>query len=657
MGFFWRIGRKNKNWEREIENPTFDQRESAAEMAFSLWREKRKKRERPFLIFISLIFILMFGRLLYLQVLKKEVFERMAEQNRIKKVSIKAPRGIIESKDGKILARNTPSFDAVFVPADLPKDYFEREKIYAQLGEILSLNDEFLSSMMENADFSSNKAFLIKENIGHEKALILMGKREKFSGIYLEETAKREYPEGSAFSFVLGYDGKITKEEWDAHPEYKLTDYIGKNGLEYSYENKLKGQDGENYFEVDSLGKVKDQMGTRRPVEGKTLKLSLDAELQKKSFEVLQKILNENPDATGATLVAIDPRNGGVLALVNVPSYDNNFFAGGISHENYVALIEDEKKPMFDRAISGEYPPGSTFKPLVAAAALEEEIITENTVINCTGNVSYGSWNFPDWKTHGPTNLKKAIAESCDVFFYAVGGGWSGINGLSIDRMNVYARKFGLGDSLGIDLPAEAKGNIPDREWKFKKIGEPWYIGNDYHFSIGQGFALATPLQMVNAVATIANGGKLFRPKLVEKIIDKDGNEDALKPELIREKFISSENLASVQEGMRETVAGANGSGRSLGSLKVVTAGKTGTAQFGTEDKTHSWYVSYGPYENPEMAMAVLVEGGGDGHSWALPATKEIYRWYFDLKRGTIPDEEKKPEEEAKPLEAVVGGE
>ena len=538
MFIFWRK-KKSKNWEREIENPTFDQRETAAEVAFSLWRERRQKRETPFLFLVSLFFLLIFGRLIYLQVIKKEIFETMAEQNRIKKVSIKAPRGSIISQDGKVLARNIPSFDAVFIPADLPKEYSARKEIYSQLGEILSLNDNFLSSMMENADFFSNNAFLIQENIGYEKAVILMEKREKFPGIYLEETAKREYPEGAGFSFVLGYDGKITREELEEHPEYKLTDYIGKNGLEYSYESKLKGKDGENYYEVDSLGKVKDHIGTLRPVEGKSLKLYLDAGLQKKAFEVLQKVLAENPEATGATLVAIDPRNGGVLALVNAPAYDNNLFSGGISHENYVALIEDEKKPMFNRAVSGEYPPGSTFKTIIASAALEEKIVTKDTVINCPGSISYGNWAFPDWKTHGPTNLKKAIAESCDVYFYSVGGGWGGIPGLTIDRMSAYAKKFGLGDKLGIDLPAEAKGNIPDREWKFKQTGEKWYIGNDYHFSIGQGYALATPLQIANAVATIANGGKLFRPSLVEKIIDVDGTEDVLSPELVRSGFIS----------------------------------------------------------------------------------------------------------------------
>lgn len=645
------------NWQGEIDNPTFDQRETAAEVAFSLWREKRKKREGQFLWLVSLVFLLMFGRLLYLQVFKNDHFAKMAEENRIKKVSIKAPRGIIQSQDGKILAQNIPSFDAVFVPADLPKDYSERKTIYSQLGEILTLNDEFLSSMIENADFSSNKAFLIKENIGYEKAVVLMEKRASFPGVYLEETAKREYPSGEIFSFVVGYDGKITKEELQDRPGYKLTDYIGKNGLEYSYENKLKGQDGEVYFEVDALGKIKDQLGSRAPVVGNTLKLHLEAGLQEKAYELLKKILDENPDATGASLVAIDPRDGGVLALVSLPSYDNNLFSGGISHENYVKLISDERKPMFNRSISGEYPPGSTFKPLIAAAALEENIIEEKTVINCSGAINHGSWVFPDWKTHGPTDLKKAIAESCDVYFYALGGGWNEIKGLSIDKMGIYARKFGLGDSLGVDLPAEAKGNIPDREWKFKKLGEKWYLGNDYHFSIGQGYALATPLQMANAIATIANGGKLFRPVLVDKIIEKNGREYRLEPELIRENFISRENLTSIQEGMRETVFGANGSGRSLSNLKVATAGKTGTAQFGADEKTHSWYVSYGPYENPEVALAVLVEGGGEGHSWAVPVSREIYRWYFDLEKGALPDEELEKKEGESILAPVAGGE
>jgi penicillin-binding protein 2 len=216
------------------------------------------------------------------------------------------------------------------------------------------------------------------------------------------------------------------------------------------------------------------------------------------------------------------------------------------------------------------------------------------------------------------------------VFFYAIGGGWGNISGLGVDRMDSYARLFGLGDLLGIDLPWEADGNIPTEEWKFKTFGENWYIGDSYHDVIGQGFITTTPLQMANATAVIANGGRLFRPQVVNKIKKPNGEEEILDSQIIREDFFSRKSIEITREGMRETVAGDSGSGRSLNELEVKSAGKTGTAQFGTEDKTHSWYTSFAPYNNPEIVMAVLVEGGGDGHSFAVPATKDIYRWYFE---------------------------
>jgi penicillin-binding protein 2 len=277
---------------------------------------------------------------------------------------------------------------------------------------------------------------------------------------------------------------------------------------------------------------------------------------------------------------------------------------------------------------------------MVATAALEEGVVNEHTTINCPGQINIGQWIFPDWKTHGKTDIKKAIAQSCDVFFYAVGGGWESINGLGIDRLKKYAKFFGFGDYLGIDLPGEKKGLIPDNTWKFKLLGEKWYIGDTYHAAIGQGYILATPLQVANIAATIANGGKVFRPRIVREMINSKNQEVVpIKEEILNENFLKAENIRIVQEGMRQTVT--DGSGRLLNDLKVATTGKTGTAQFGTEGKTHSWYISYAPYENPELAMVVLVMEGGEGHSWAVPLTKEIYKWYFDEKRGELTKEER----------------
>ena len=333
-----------------------------------------------------------------------------------------------------------------------------------------------------------------------------------------------------------------------------------------------------------------------------------------------------------ASAIAIDPRNGGVLAMVSLPGYDNNLFAKGIAREDYKKIIEDKNLPLFNRSVSGEYPPGSTLKPAVAAAALAEGTVTpETTVLDNQGAIFVGSWRFGDWKVHGMVNMKKAIAESCDVYFYALGGGYGNIPGLGMDRMKKYEKLFGFGEVSGIDLPGEKSGLIPDENWKKEKIGEKWYIGDSYHSAIGQGFITATPLQLANYTAALANGGTLFSPKIVSKIKKSNGEEKIIRPEIIRKNFISPDILKIVREGMRETVL--SGSAKSLNALPIEVAGKTGTAQFGTDNKTHGWFISFAPFENPEIAMVVLAEGGGEGSSSGVPVTKDVFEWYFKNKK------------------------
>lgn len=624
------FGKVKSSGVREVENPVNPDTEINEESSAIHKNENNLKNFQFFWRITIVVVILLLSRTFYLQIIKGSYYKDVAENNRVRSITVKAPRGIIWDKNGQVLARNIPSFDVVFIPLDLPKGENEKKEIYVKLSQALEMNEINIRSIMENAEENSKSSFLLKEGINYEEALILTEKFQNMKGVYLDKTARRDYVDGLIFSHIIGYDGKITQEEIKKNPDYLMTDYIGKNGLEYVYEKLLRGKHGEHRMEVDSNGDIKEDLGIINPTPGDELILHLDANLQKKAYEILFKILEENRDATGAALVAIDPRNGGVLALASLPSYDNNLFAKGISQQQYNDLLEDVRNPLLNRPISGAYPPGSTFKPLMSVAALEEGVITENTSIDCAGVISVGQWKFPDWKTHGVTDIKKAIAESCDVFFYAVGGGWGNISGLGVDRMNSYAKLFGLGEPLGIDLPWEAGGNIPNEEWKFKNFGENWYVGNSYHFSIGQGFVTATPLQMANATAAIANGGKLFVPQLVDKIRKPDGSEEILKGKVISEKFVSEKSIEITREGMRETVVSDSGSGHSLNDLMVESAGKTGTAQFGSEDKTHSWYVSFAPYNNPEIAMAVLVEGGGDGHSFATPATKDVYKWYFE---------------------------
>ncbi|GBE16767.1 stage V sporulation protein D [bacterium BMS3Abin15] len=576
------------------------------------------------IIIISLI--VLSGRVFYLNVIKGDYYQKVAEGNRIRTIVIKAPRGRIYDRFGNTLVNNIPSIDAVVVPADLPNESSERKKVAEQVAKILGLNGGDTWGMIENLNGKSLNPGLLKENISHEESLVILEKRRELPGIEIEKTAVRDYVDSTIFSHILGFEGKIKKEELETHPDYLLTDYIGKQGLEKSYEEYLRGIHGGRQVEVDSLGDVKKEIGTVAPQPGGDLFLSIDAELQKTIFDKLSNILERTQTRTAAA-IAINPQNGEVLALVSLPSFDNNLFSQGMSQEDYSQLINDPDKPLFNRAISGEYPPGSTIKPLIAAAALEENIINENTTVVDSGAINVGSYVFRDWKTHGVTDIRKAIAESCDVFFYSVGGGFYGIEGLGMSRMKKYENLFGWGEKLGIDIPGETDGFVPDEQWKLEALGEKWYIGNSYHAAIGQGFITATPLQVVNYITAIANDGTLYQPRIVSYINKIDGEKMSNDPEIIRENLVSEKNIKIIQEGMRQAVV--SGTATMLNSLPVEVAGKTGTAQFGVEGRTHSWFVSYAPYENPKIAIVVLVEGGREDSFGAVPVTKDIYEWYF----------------------------
>ncbi|MCX6766268.1 MAG: penicillin-binding protein 2 [Candidatus Moranbacteria bacterium] len=579
-------------------------------------------RLKIFRVIVFVIFLLLGARVFYLQIARGGYYSELSRENRVRSIVIKAPRGIIYDRNGEKLVNNVPSFDLIAIPVDIPKDQNLKKQEMADIAEMFGMNSQNIEVIVGSQNESSMNPVLIKENVSQDESLIFTEKYLNLKGFALDQTAVRQYEDGPYFSSFIGYSGKISKDDLAAHPDYLMTDYIGKTGVEYSYEKNLRGVNGKQEVEVDSAGNIQKDFGVTEPVPGSDLVLGIDADLQKKLEDSLQAKLNETGTKTAAA-VAIDPRNGEILAMVNLPSYDNNLFAKGISADDYQKLMSDPDKPMFNRSISGEYPPGSTFKPLVAAAALQEGTITPSTTLDCPAAINIGSYSFPDWKTHGLTDVRKAIAESVDIFFYAVGGGWGDITGLGIDKIQQYADKFGLGRKLGIDIPGEVSGLIPTEQWKQDKLGERWYLGDDYHCAIGQGFVTVTPLQLANYIAAIANGGTVFQPHLVDSIKKIDGSVEKL-----NKNFVSAANLQVVREGMRQTVL--SGTAQPLKDLPVEVAGKTGTAQFGSgNEREHGWFVSFAPYNNPTIAMAVLVEGGGEGFSTAEPVTHDVYQWYF----------------------------
>lgn len=579
-----------------------------------------------FFVIAALGLVVLAGRIFYLDIVKGEEYQEKAARNSLRHIVIPAPRGIVYDRFGKALVRNTPSMDAVLIPADVPLGD-GRDQLRETLIKLLSLDRGEVEELFSRLDRRSTKPVLLKERISQEEALLIAGRIRELQGVGLYRSAYRDYMDGLIFSHVLGYEGKIKQEELDEHPDYLMTDSIGKQGIEKSYESILRGKHGFQRVEVDALGQVKKDLGTAYPEAGSDLFLNIDADLQKKIFDSLSALLEKN-DLHRAAAIAIDPRDGAVRALVSLPGFDNNLFSQGISSADYRTLADDPSQPLFNRAVSGEYPPGSTLKPVVASAALAEGVVDESTVIDGLGGaLRIGAASFRDWTVHGPSSIRQAIAESNDIFFYTIGGGYGNIRGLGMDRMKKYELLFGYGEKTGIDTTGEADGLVPDARWKEEKIGERWSIGNTYHASIGQGFVLATPLQILNSVAAIANGGTLYEPHIAAQVRSSDGQATAIAPRIIRQGFIDPGVLQIVREGMRQTVT--SGTAQSLKDLPVTSAGKTGTAQFGGDGKTHGWFVSFAPYEQPELAMIVLVEGQGEEGYNAVPVTRDAFAWYF----------------------------
>ncbi|MCL5410398.1 MAG: penicillin-binding protein 2 [Patescibacteria group bacterium] len=586
---------------------------------------------------LLLFFCILCSRLFFLQVVQGESNQKLAEGNRIRPRIIEATRGIITDKDGVWLARNKPNFALAVYPSDLPKSKPERNAVYSKLAEMSGETVEQISSASEENGLLSLDIVTIKDNLSHDDALLMEKKIADLPGVVVAKKASREYTVLPGLGHVLGYTGKISPLEIQSYPDYFLSDRVGKTGIESEYEKYLRGKHGVEQIEVNSKGsivRVLVQDGNREPVPGYDTSLYLDRGLQQKTSEALSKGIEEAKKATGddkidsGVAIVMDVNSGGILSMVSLPDYDNNLFSTQISSADYQKLMNDESYPMFDRATKGTYPPGSIVKIVMAAAGLTEGNITTNTTFDTPPEIKIGDYTFPDWKDHGATDIKRAIAESNNIFFYSVGGGFDKIKGIGINNIKKYWKLFGLGEKTGIDLPSEAEGLLPDPEWKKKVKNEDWYIGDTYHVSIGQGDLLVTPIQMMRATATIANGGKLLQPQLVHKITDQKGNViKEFGPRVERQNFISSDIIKTVQQGMRLTIT--DGSARNLNDLPVSVAGKTGTAQFLDNQKTHAWFECYAPYENPQIAVVVLIDGGGGGHEIAAPVAKDILNYYF----------------------------
>lgn len=586
-------------------------------------------------IFLVLFVAILLGRAAWLQIYKGEYYYSMAEGNRIRFERLEAKRGIIYDRNGEPIVRNVANFLLYFVPSDLPTDEGEMDVILDRIAGIIGNNPAEMKEKVAKINRKSLDAYrplFIADNIEYEKAMQLYLESSHWRGVVLSNKTRREYDlRGSlSLSHVLGYTGKINEKEVEKFGnEYLPIDYLGKIGIENFWEAELKGVHGRKQIEVDALGKEKKIISQTKEEDGHNLVLTIDIEAQRKLEEIMNATLSRMKLTKGVAIV-MDPNNGEIIASVSLPAYDNNIFAKGISAKDYGDLINNPDNPLFNRTVSGEYPSGSTIKPVMAAAALEEGIISEKTSFLSSGGLRIGQWFFPDWKAggHGSTNVKKAIAESVNTFFYIIGGGLDDFIGLGIERIVKYEKMFGLGAQTGVDLPGEASGFLPSKEWKEKTKNEKWYIGDTYHAAIGQGDVTATPLQVAVFTSFFANGGKIYRPHYIKEVLDsRDNKVREIKEDPVKEKFIKEYNVQVVREGMRQTVTG--GSARSLSMLPIEVAGKTGTAQWSSKKDPHAWFTGFAPYNDPQLAFTILVEEGKEGSSVAVPIAKEFLEWYF----------------------------
>ncbi|MEA3296068.1 MAG: penicillin-binding protein 2 [Patescibacteria group bacterium] len=592
-----------------------------------------------FFAFFFIVMTIFFAQVFYLQVIKKQEFFAMAENNKFIIYSINAQRGVIYDKNMNQLVYNSPAFDLVCHKNRLPKDDEQRQEILKEVARIIHKDISVLEQEIDNKNTSLS---IILENIPHNELILLEANINDFQGFEIKNNTVRDYKQGELFSHIIGYKRKTGQL----------------SGLEEFYNQELEQKKGEILFKKDARGNLISRENITLPESGNNLVLYLDSELQEKVASELEKGMKRVGSKAGVA-IALDVNTGGVLSLVSLPSYDNNLFSKSITAEQWQNLNNDADYPLINRVISGTYPMGSTIKPLMALAALEENIISANKKIHCKGRLRIKNkywpdseiefWDYNDWSTHGWTDMRKAIAESCNVFFYTIGGGVKGFTGLGVEKIKQYLSIFNWGEKTGIDIFGEKKGFLPDPEWKqkyfsdsFKKI---WTQGDTYHLSIGQGDVLATPIQIATSYLAIANGGKLLQPQIVQKVVksssynNSENSFDIIKEfdaKIIRENFIDAKNLEIVRQGMRQAVTGENAPQASavlLNSLPVKVAVKTGTAQTGRSRKgkelTHRWIGAFAPYENPEIVLLVMMENVEEGQVAVKPVAKEILEWYY----------------------------
>jgi penicillin-binding protein 2 len=573
-------------------------------------------------------FVVLLVRLVYLQVVVGDDFYRLSMNNSIRLQTVDPPRGLILDRHGTKLAENRPSFDVSFTP----KDAGNIGRVLGELSRHLNVPVEELQGKVKNSrGLAAFRPVLLKQDIGRDALATVEAHKMDMPGVSVQVRLRRNYLFGLSASHVIGYLGEINLEEMKSgeFPNLRGGDYIGKFGVERTQEGFLRGEAGGRQVEVNANGQIMRVLQTVSPKPGRNVHLTLDRELQQRTEELLEGV-------AGAA-VAVEPATGQILAMASSPSFDQNTFVSGISSDAWESLVSNPYRPLENKAIQGEYPPGSTFKIVTALAGLEEKAIDETTTFDCAGFMPFAGRDYRCWKKegHGRVDVRRALAESCDVFFYRTG------LRLGIDRLAWYAKAFGLGVRSGVALDQEGRGLIPSSAWKKKRFGVPWQEGETLSVSIGQGYVLATPLQMAMLTAAVANGGVRYRPSVVSRVETMEGDVVFQAPsQEIARLSVSPRNLKIVQQGIWGAVNGERGTARRVHLNDIEIAGKTGTSQVvGRKEsgddylpphlRPHAWFVCYAPFDAPKIAIAVVVENGEHGSSAGGPIAREMVKAYL----------------------------
>ncbi len=583
--------------------------------------EKPETPQVPgFKVYVALIvlgFTALVLRLWYLQVALGEQLLAQSESNRKRFVRLFAPRGMIVDRAGRTLAMNRPEFVVSVYPAEVGDD----DSVLRRLSEILDMPFEQVLEAVGDRKQRAQRFYPVPLAVGVPLDVVTRVEENRLwlPGVSVNPQPVRWYPDGKLASHVLGMLGEVNADELKELRSAGVAqgEYVGKMGVERAQERWLHGRAGGKWVEVDARGRQRREIEETPAEQGATVMLTIDKRLQRAAEEAFG-------NRVGA-VVALDPRTGEVLLLASFPRFDPNAFARGVKPAVWREISSHPYHPLQNRAIGSRYPPGSTFKMVTAAAGLHTGVITPYTSFYCPGALQLGKWRFRCHRRHGATGFVKAIGESCDVYFYQVG------LRMGITALAEMAHAFGLGETTGIDLIGESKGNIPTPEWKRKRYKEGWYDGDTVNASIGQGFVQCTPLQMAQVAAAVANRGTIMKPFVVKQIIRSDGTVLQTEPTVLKQVPLAPQYWEWLARGMRDAVVGRGGTAHAANLPGIAVAGKTGTAEDPPRPKPHAWFICYAPMENPRIALAVVVEQGGHGGAVAAPIARHILETFFDI--------------------------